>query len=197
MKLNSLLKKSWGAFALKPKKIAFLPGNTQLQKRSEDVELRGLHIKEQREDLPSLIFFVDMFDRVESWLNFFTHPDFNVPSYRNVYVLYPRNQGNSDYCNQRLSAIERVEQFGKDVERFMYKNKISTATFGGHGLGAKYALLAAINKPQNVTGYFALDYSPLNYNYYDFAQTWKHVLENLSGLNFNKLGRTGLLQYLA
>lgn len=76
-----------------------------MQRNSEDVELRGIRIQENNKDLPSLIFFVDMFDRVEGWLNFFTHPRFNIPDYRNVYVLYPRNQGNSDYCNQKLHPV--------------------------------------------------------------------------------------------
>jgi hypothetical protein len=32
---------------------------------------------------------------------------------------------------------------GNDIMRFMYENKISMATLGGHGLGAKVALAAA------------------------------------------------------
>ena len=78
----------------------------------------------------------------------------------------------------------------------MYTHNISTATLGGHGLGAKYALLASIYKPQNTTGYFALDYSPLNYNYFDFAHTWKQVVQDLSKLNLNKMGRNRIVQYL-
>lgn len=58
----------------------------------------------------------------------------------------------------------------------MYSNKISTATLGGHGIGGKYALLASSWSSLNTTGYFGIDYSPLNYNYHDFAHTWKHVL---------------------
>lgn len=82
---------------------------------------------------------------------------------------------------------------GKDVERFMYTHNISTATIGGHGMGGKYALLGSIYKSQNVTGYFGLDYSPLNYNFFDFAHTWKHVLNDLAGKDLNKMGRNRIL----
>ena len=51
----------------------------------------------------------------------------------------------------------------------MYENKIASATVGGHGLGAKTALLTSCYKPELVTGFFGLDYSPLNYQYHEFA----------------------------
>lgn len=88
-----------------------------------------------------------MFDRVESWLNFFTHPRYNIPDQRNVYILYPRNQGSSDSNNTKMHTVQYAEQVGKDVERFMYQHEISTASLGGHGMGGKYALLASIYKP--------------------------------------------------
>ena len=36
--------------------------------------------------------------------------------------------------------------------RFMYENKISTATLGGHGTGAKLALATGCYNPERVTG---------------------------------------------
>jgi hypothetical protein len=38
--------------------------------------------------------------------------------------------------------------------RFMYENKISTATLGGHGTGAKLALATGCYNPERVTGNF-------------------------------------------
>jgi len=49
----------------------------------------------------------------------------------------------------------------------MYEHKISMATLGGHGIGAKIALAAACYHYEHVTGYFGLDSSPMNQFYHD------------------------------
>ena len=36
-------------------------------------------------------------------------------------------------------------------------------------MGARAALLGGIYKPENITGFIGINYSPLNYNYYTFA----------------------------
>ena len=48
--------------------------------------------------------------------------------------------------------------------RFMYENKISTATLGGHGIGAKLALATGCYHPERVSGkfLFILFYNHLN-----------------------------------
>ena len=43
-------------------------------KNDEDVELRGVHIKSSSNDSPNMIFIPEVFDQVESWLQFFTNP---------------------------------------------------------------------------------------------------------------------------
>ncbi len=45
-----------------------------------------------------------------------------------------------------------MEQMTSDVVRFMYQNKISTATLGGHGIGAKLALATGCYHPDRVSG---------------------------------------------
>jgi pimeloyl-ACP methyl ester carboxylesterase len=77
-----------------------------------------------------LIFFPEACDSVKNWRNFFTSPDNRFLDYRNIYMLYPRNFGTSD----RHPSFD-MQEMSDDVLRFMYENKISTATFGGHGLG--------------------------------------------------------------
>lgn len=71
----------------------------------------------------------------------------------------------------------------------MYQNQISCATIGGHGMGARAALLSGIYKPQNMTGFFAFNYSPLNYNYFQFGKEWKKIIEKISKLNLKNLTR--------
>ena len=57
-----------------------------------------------------------------------------------------------------------------DVARFMYENKISMATLGGHGVGGKVALAAACYHYEHVTGYFGIDTSPMNQYYHQSFQ---------------------------
>lgn len=71
----------------------------------------------------------------------------------------------------------------------MYIHKVSTATLGGHGIGAKTALMASCFKPENVTGFFGLNYSPLNYNYFDFAHTLKSIIQELSEIDMHRSSR--------
>jgi len=49
----------------------------------------------------------------------------------------------------------------------MYQNKISTATFGGHGFGAKLALAVGCYHPERTSGVFGIDSGPLDHRYYE------------------------------
>ena len=41
---------------------------------TKNVKLRGVHIKSTSSDSPNLIFFPEIFDQTESWLDFFSNP---------------------------------------------------------------------------------------------------------------------------
>lgn len=100
-----------------------------------------------------MIFFPEILDSAENWAQFFSKPEFEVIfpnkflNHRNVYIVYPRNFGTSD----RHEELDYEEQ-ANDVARFMYENKISTATLAGHGLGAKVALAMGCYHSERVTG---------------------------------------------
>lgn len=83
-----------------------------------------------------MIFFVDWFDKVENWIPFFTQKRQDILELRNVYVINERNFGKSDNNSSKADQYSQLENYGKDLERFMYQNNISTASVGGHGLGA-------------------------------------------------------------
>jgi pimeloyl-ACP methyl ester carboxylesterase len=193
MKVLSFLKISRRTQVRIEKKVKYSLGESRLQKDTNDVTLRGIRINGNTNDLPNLIFFPDMFDSVENWLPFFMNKNQSILDHRNVYILYPRNFGFSDYCND---ANDYGEAVANDVERFMYENQISTATIGGHGLGAKTALLTGCYKSNLVTGYFGFDYSPLNYHYFEFAHTYRHILNELSKIDFKKTNRNALFGQL-
>lgn len=97
--------------------------------------------------------------------------------YRNIHILYPRNFGTSDHHEDFSS-----KSVADDVARYMWKNKISTATFGGHGLGASFALKAAIEHYDRTSGFFAIDYAPVNYNQYKVFQDLTSTLNKLKGV---------------
>ena len=177
MKTNLIHKTLCKLFRVK-KSINYIPGTQTNQQNSSDVQLRGIHLSGTQKNLPALIFFPDMFDTVENWLNFFTNQKNNILNEREIYLLYPRNFGNSDHCDY-YNSQDYGQHLAKDVERFMYENKIGSATVGGHGLGAKNALLMACYNSDYVTGFFGLDYSPLDYQYHEFAHAQKSFLDAL------------------
>lgn len=178
------------AFSIREKKISYLPGTPELQKNTKDVQLRGLRLKGNSEDLPNLIFFTDVFDTPESWLPFFMNDKHKILDYRNVYILNPRNFGLSDRCND---TEEYGEAIAEDVERFMYNHKITMATVGGHGLGAKNALLTGTYKSHLVTGILAFDYAPQDYKYFEIKHTYKAIIDQLKELNLDNVNKQHVL----
>lgn len=78
-----------------------------------------------------------------------------------------------------------MEQQTSDVMRFMYENKLSTATLGGHGIGGKLALAVGCYHPERVTGVFNLDGGPLDHRNYEAYQEMKDYVLALTNINKN------------
>jgi pimeloyl-ACP methyl ester carboxylesterase len=74
-----------------------------------------------------------------------------------------------------------------DIVRFMDENKITMASIGGHGFGAKVATAAAINHNSRFTGVICLDGGPLDHRYYEAYQELAHYIEEVRNLNIEKL----------
>ena len=55
---------------------------------------------------------------------------------------------------------------GNDIIRFMDEKKITMATIGGHGFGAKVATASAISNLNRFTGVICLEGGPLDHRYY-------------------------------
>lgn len=128
-----------------------------------------------------MIFFPQLLDSAENWIKFFNSSDNKILDYRNVYLLYPRNFGNSDQHDSFYT-----EDMANDVVRFMYNHKISTATVGGHGLGAKVALAAACYHSDRFTGFYGIDYTPVDYRYYEPFREIATYVQEMSKLNLKK-----------
>lgn len=63
-----------------------------------------------------------------------------------------------------------LQDISNDVARFMDEQKLTMATLGGHGFGAKVALATAINHMDRCTGVINLDGGPLDHRYYEAYQ---------------------------
>ena len=175
-----MLNKRFGSISKKffSRKIEIIRGNANRNTKSADVELRGVKLNSNYQDNPNMIFFVDYFDKPENWLTFFLKN--RTLDHRNVYILNTPNFGNSDHTNERdLEALEG-KNLAEAVERFMWQNKISTATLAGHGFGARLAFLMGCYNPEQVTGIAAIDYVPHNYSKFDVASRLRNALKSLN-----------------
>jgi len=155
-----------------------LPGNSQAVSDTRHVNLRGTYLKGNFDDLPNLIFFPEICDPASNWTEFFTNPDNKFLNYRNVWLVDPRNFGNSD----QHSSFD-LSEMAEDVMRFMYSHKISTATLAGHGFGAKLATAVGCYYPERVTGIFGIDGGPLDQRYHEAFHELKDNLERINGIN--------------
>jgi pimeloyl-ACP methyl ester carboxylesterase len=79
-----------------------------------------------------------------------------------VHIVQTRNFGNSDH-NESFD----LEDVSNDVLRYLWENKLSTATLAGHGYGGKVALATGCYYPERTTGVFVVDSSPLDHRYHE------------------------------
>lgn len=155
-----------------------LQGSSQRVKDSRHVQLRGTYLKGNFNDLPNMIFFPELCDQASNWTGFFTNPDNKILDYRNVYLIDPRNFGNSDFH----SSFDLTDM-AEDVVRFMYQHKISTATLAGHGFGAKLATAVGCYFPERVTGVVGIDGGPLDHRYHESFQEIRDNLQKLTQID--------------
>jgi pimeloyl-ACP methyl ester carboxylesterase len=73
-----------------------------------------------------------------------------------------------------------------DIVRFMDQNKITLATIGGHGFGAKVATATAINHMNRFTGVMALDGGPLDHRYYEGYQELAQYIQDVRNIGIEK-----------
>lgn len=77
-----------------------------------------------------------------------------------------------------------------DIVRFMDEHRITMATIGGHGFGAKVATATAINNLNRFTGVINLEGGPLDHRYYEAYQELASYIEAAHNLNISTLNPT-------
>ena len=126
-----------------------------------------------------MIFIGEMFDSHQNWAKFFE--DNKVNEQRNIYMVNPRNFGNSD----RNESLD-IEEMTNDVIRFMDEWNIKQATLAGHGYGGKLALSVGCYHSERVTGVCVIDSGPLDHRYYE---PHREVVEYLGKLSKIDMGQ--------
>jgi len=109
-----------------------------------------------------MIWFSDLVEPAENFAAFFSNPEHKILEVRNVWLLDIRNMGDSDHHSSFA-----MEEISADVMRFMDQQKLTMATLGGHGFGAKVATATAINNLDRVTGVINLEGGPLDHRFYE------------------------------
>jgi pimeloyl-ACP methyl ester carboxylesterase len=74
-----------------------------------------------------------------------------------------------------------------DIVRFMDDSKLTMATIGGHGFGAKVATATAINHMNRFTGVMCLDGGPLDHRYYEAYQELAEYIDFSRNLSIEKM----------
>lgn len=132
---------------------------------TNEVKLSGTFIEGKEKDLPTMIWLPELVEPAENFSKFFNNPANKISSVRNVWLLNYRNQGGSDHHHSY-----DMDDLSEDIVRFMDQKKITMATIGGHGFGAKVATATAINNLDRFTGVINLEGGPLDHRYHEAYQ---------------------------
>lgn len=129
-----------------------------------------------------MIWFSDLVEPVENFQAFFQSEGNKVLDVRNVWLLNYRNMGDSDHHESFL-----MDDISADVVRFMDSQKLTMATLGGHGFGAKVALATAINNMDRCTGVINLEGGPLDHRFHESYQELASYVEIAKGLDVSSM----------
>ena len=138
-----------------------------------------------------MLWFSDLVEPAENFKSFFTQENSKILDVRNVWLLNIRNMGQSDHHESF-----GMEDISNDITRFMDKNKLTMATMGGHGFGAKVALAAAINNMDRCTGVINLEGGPLDHRYYEAYQELKGYVETVRDFNISKADMASATKFI-
>jgi pimeloyl-ACP methyl ester carboxylesterase len=99
-------------------------------------------------------------------------------NYRNIWVVNTRNFGDSDHHD----SLD-MEDVCNDIARFMSDKKITMATVGGHGYGAKVASAFGSYHMEKTTGVVCLEGGPLDNSYHEAWEEVKNLVSTLGKID--------------
>jgi pimeloyl-ACP methyl ester carboxylesterase len=137
------------------------------QKESNKVKIRGKFLKSRNHDMPTLLFFPDVLEPAENFEKWFMNPLNKTLEYRNVWLLNPRNFGDSDHHDSY-----EMEDVCHDINRFINEKKLTYVTVAGHGYGAKIACAFGSLFHERVSGVACFEGGPIDNSYHE---AWEEV----------------------
>ena len=152
--------------------MRFILSGIQTSGSTADVRLRSTVLNSRGKDMPTMLWFSDIMEPAENFTNFFSRPDNKVLNYRNVHLVNMRNQGDSDHHESY-----DIDEMANDVIRYMDSHKITMATIGGHGFGAKLAIATANANLERFTGVVALEGGPVDNRYHEAWHELKSYID--------------------
>lgn len=171
--------------------VRFISSKAQHKANTEDVTLRGTFLQGRRADLPTMIWFSDLVEPASNFQKFFANEHNKILDVRNVWLLDIRNMGDSDHHESF-----DMHEISADVARFMDQQKLTMATLGGHGFGAKVALATAINNMERCTGVINLEGGPLDHRFYESYQELEQYVKSLASLDPPKTDVATALKFI-
>ena len=156
---------------------------------TNDVKLRGTFLPGTRPDLPTMIWLPELIEPASNFTPFFSTPRNKIRSLRNIWLLDYRNQGESDF-----HPSYDMDDMSNDIVRFMNEQKISLATIGGHGFGAKVAAATAINHMDRFTGVIQYEGGPLNHKHHEAYQELESYVKCAASLDLGSLDTNGAVK---
>ena len=133
-----------------------------------------------------MIWLPELIEPAANFAKFFNRSDNRIRDVRNVWCLDYRNQGLSDHHDSY-----DMDAMSEDIIRFMDANKITTATIGGHGFGAKVACATANANLERFTGVIQLEGGPLNHKYYEAYQELDSYVSHAKSIRLSELDVAG------
>ncbi len=135
-----------------------------------------------------MLWFPEVMEPAENWEKWFLKPENKVLDYRNVWLLNPRNFGDSDH-----NTSFDLEDMSKDIHRFLEENKLTYVTVGGHGYGAKIASAFGSYFMDRTTGVVCLEGGPMDHSYHEAWEEVKTIINKCSQINLS-LGSNEVLK---
>jgi len=134
--------------------------------------------------MPTMLWFPEVMEPAENWEKWLQNSENKILDNRNVWLLNPRNFGDSDHHNSF-----DLEEVAHDIKRFIEENKLSIVTVGGHGYGAKIASAFGSYFYDKTSGVICLEGGPLDHTYYE---SWQEVQAAITTSSKIKLDNTSI-----
>ena len=130
--------------------------------------------------MPTMLWFPEVMEPAENWEKWFQKPENKILEYRNVWLMHPRNFGDSDHHNSF-----DLEEVSRDIARFIEDNKLTYVTVGGHGYGAKIASAFGTYQMDKTSGVICLEGGPMDHSYHEAWEEVRDIIVKCSQINLS------------